>query len=155
MSRTVTYRERGFTLIELLVVVAIIGILAAIAIPQFAQYRQEAFNSTAQSLLREVITLQEAFYNDYDRYAADLFELDTMGVINFEETEAVILVGNFLGLLGFPQLEYGDVWFGIAYHPSGNAVYCFSNAVTTGIVEANGFEGSCPIFEQPLQDLNA
>jgi type II secretion system protein G len=54
--------EKGFTLIELLIVVAIIGILAAIAIPQFASYRQKAFNSAAQSDLRTLKTNLEGYY---------------------------------------------------------------------------------------------
>jgi len=56
--------EKGFTLIELLIVVAIIGILAAIAIPQFASYRQKAFNSAGSSDLRTIRTNLEGFFTD-------------------------------------------------------------------------------------------
>ena len=61
-------REKGFTLIELLVVIAIIAILAAIAIPQFARYRMRAFNSAAESDLRNMATAQEALYADNQIY---------------------------------------------------------------------------------------
>lgn len=60
--------KKGFTLIELLVVVAIIGILAAIAIPQFSKYRTRAYNAAAQSDLRNVQTAFEGFFVDYGEY---------------------------------------------------------------------------------------
>ena len=60
--------KKGFTLIELLIVVAIIGILAAIAIPQFAAYRQKGYNSAATSDLKNAKTAFEAYYADNQFY---------------------------------------------------------------------------------------
>ena len=60
--------NRGFTLIELLIVVAIIGILAAIAIPQFASYRIKSFNTAAASDLKNTKTTLEAYYADNQQY---------------------------------------------------------------------------------------
>ena len=60
--------ESAFTLIELLVVIAIIGILAAIAIPQFAEYRARGFDARAKSDLRNVSTAEEAYFVDYEVY---------------------------------------------------------------------------------------
>jgi len=60
--------QKGFTLIELLIVVAIIGILAAIAIPQFSSYRAKAFNSAALSDVRNFKTQMESAYADDQEY---------------------------------------------------------------------------------------
>lgn len=64
--------KKGFTLIELLIVVAIIGILAAVAIPQFSSYREKAYNSSAQSDLKNIKTGMEAYLADNQEYPEGL-----------------------------------------------------------------------------------
>jgi len=70
ITRLTNKDEKGFTLIELMIVIAIIGILAAIAIPQFSAYRTRSYNSAAQADLRNAGTAQEAYYVDEQTYCS-------------------------------------------------------------------------------------
>ena len=64
--------RKGFTLIELLIVVVIIGILAAIAIPKFANTKSKAYITAMKSDLRNLVSAQESYFADNAKYTTDL-----------------------------------------------------------------------------------
>ena len=71
-------QKKGFTLIELLIVVVIIGILAAIAIPKFANTKEKAYIASMKSDLRNLVTAQEAYFSDNNSsYAASTGAMGT------------------------------------------------------------------------------
>ena len=72
-------REGGFTLIELLVVVVIMGILAAIAIPNYIGHQQEAKDSAAMAQLRTAATSQDLYHAKQDAFAGNAIDLEAYG----------------------------------------------------------------------------
>lgn len=103
--------RRGFTLIEVLIVIAIIGVLAAIAIPQFTAYRQRSHNSAVISDLRNIYTAQEAYHIQNKTYASS---------IEILRGDSGIGISNGVKI----SISKSDTAFTlVGYHPSGNKTY--------------------------------
>ena len=86
--------KKGFTLIELLIVVVIIGILAAIAIPKFASTKQKAYVASMKEDLRNLVTIQEAYFSDQTTYST-IPNLESIG--SYQTSK-----GNFVNASGTP-----------------------------------------------------
>ncbi len=107
--------RKGFTLIELLIVVVIIGILATIAIPKFANTKQRAVMASMKTDLRNLVTSQEGFYFDNNDYAgvvtpgAQVNATGGAGQISFVPSTGNILVLTYISATGYKAVMTNPV----------------------------------------------
>ncbi len=117
---------KGFTLIELLIVVVIIGILAAIAIPQFASTKEKAFDAAAKSDLRNLMTAEEAYFSDFQAYtdvtvnAGGAYDMDGDGTNDYQASQQVALQAT----------ADTDGYEITAAHASSSKTWCINSSAT-------------------------
>ena len=109
MPRTRT----GFTLIELLIVVVIIGILAAIAIPKFANTKSKAYITAMKSDLRNLVSAQESFFSDSARYTTNLTSLGFKQSTGVTAPAVVTYPGAWVATNGHSQLTGAECGIGV------------------------------------------
>lgn len=101
---------KGFTLMELLVVMAIIGILAAVAIPEYQSYRARSFDTRALSDLRNVAIGEEAYFLDTENYIScqDQSCTELPGVKAISEETTIQIAAADVSFTGTAQNEKGS-----------------------------------------------
>ncbi len=114
LPRMAPRNDGGFTLIELLVVTSIIGILASIAIPQYANYRARGIDAKVASAVRNVATGEEAYYAGHLEYTNDVGQLEGMVLADVEITVAAgnsgSLTSSFKITGKHPQASHDFNW---------------------------------------------
>ena len=87
--------DKGFSLVELMIVVAIIGVLAALAVPKFQSFQAKAKQSEAKSNLSHIYTLEQSYYGDQDKYSSVLTEIgfSLQGRVRYNYTAGLVGAG--------------------------------------------------------------
>ena len=114
--------RKGFTLIELLIVVVIIGILAAIAIPKFANTKSKAYITAMKSDLRNLVTAEEAYFSDSSKYTATVADLKYQNSTGVNAPAIVTGSGLWSATVTHTQLQTPLVTCGVAVNTTNPVV---------------------------------
>ncbi len=100
----------GFTLIELLATIAIVGILIAIAIPQYAEYKKRGFDTRAKVDLRNVAIAEEAHFIDTESYlsCADAGCTALPGIATLSQGVTLAITATATGFTGTSTHSHGS-----------------------------------------------
>jgi type IV pilus assembly protein PilA len=105
--------RKGFTLIELLIVVVIIGILAAIAIPKFANTKSKAYVTAMKSDLRNLVSAQESYFADNAKYTTDAAAVGFKSSSGVNPVTILTYAGAWTATNSHSQLPAGTMICGI------------------------------------------
>jgi type IV pilus assembly protein PilA len=135
MIRKLREKEGGFTLIELMIVVAIIAILAAIAIPNYLNYRMKARASESKSNIGSLNTMEEAYAAEWNQYIT----------AEFNPTAAPTAGGwsawtanSYFDNLGFAVRGHFYYQYGISGHAAASCATAVTTPTSGSFTVANG-----------------
>ena len=136
MIKALREKKGGFTLIELMIVVAIIAILAAIAIPNYLNYRYKARTSEAKSNIGAINTLQEAYAAETDQYVtAAVFPTGNPTSTGYASGQ--VWSGSYLGGVGFAVKGISYYRYGVGDGATSPTTGSNGSGVADGVQTAN------------------